>query len=190
MRITVALFCLLVAGSASAQEAHVLPGSRPDAEVRNASSVADTSNIAADTSNLWSRYLEAERWAASSDRRSHRTAAQEYLDVLRLLSKRPLNEDLRPDIVSRLVTRIVEPLLWIGALSEEDLGPEGLPHDVWPLLEHWWRQTDPMPATVLNERLIEHLRRVAFAAETYADAQGSVDDRGKLYVRLGRPSHR
>lgn len=59
------------------------------------------------------------------------------------------------------------------------------------LLEAWWRQEDPLPATAPNERLREHLRRVAHAREEYSHpdetAPPLIDARGDIYVRLGAP---
>lgn len=58
------------------------------------------------------------------------------------------------------------------------------------MLEKWWRSQDPMPATLWNERIAEHLERVTEAEVSYAssDSPSGFDDRGKLYVRLGPPS--
>lgn len=57
-------------------------------------------------------------------------------------------------------------------------------------LERWWRRGDPMPGTLHNERLIEHIERVAVATEQYGcqDRLSGFDDRGKVFVRYGDPS--
>ncbi|HEX9654687.1 MAG TPA: GWxTD domain-containing protein [bacterium] len=57
------------------------------------------------------------------------------------------------------------------------------------LLRQFWRQQDLTPATPVNERLLEHLQRVAYARRhfTKEDARG-FDDRGGVYVRFGPPS--
>ena len=62
----------------------------------------------------------------------------------------------------------------------------------------WWNGQDPLPATPANERLVEHLRRVAEAERRFpappptaggADASGvGYDDRGVVYVRYGEPA--
>lgn len=51
----------------------------------------------------------------------------------------------------------------------------------------WWRSQDPAPVTQKNERIIEHLRRVAYARQSYRYGQSPtrLDDRGKTYVRYG-----
>ena len=55
----------------------------------------------------------------------------------------------------------------------------------------WWRSQDTLPATQDNERLEEHLTRIAFVTQQYRDEddERGFDDRGEIYVRLGRPSH-
>lgn len=57
------------------------------------------------------------------------------------------------------------------------------------ILREYWRSQDLTPATMVNERLIEHLQRVEFACQHYAsDNLRGFDDRGKIYVRFGRPT--
>lgn len=58
-----------------------------------------------------------------------------------------------------------------------------------PALAAWWRGQDPVPRTGRNERVEEHLQRVAVAQETYAYERGrrGFDARGEVYVRLGPP---
>lgn len=56
----------------------------------------------------------------------------------------------------------------------------------------WWRSEDPMPATLENERVIEHLERVAYAQEHFAQSERltGFDERGDIYLRYGAPKHR
>ncbi|MFQ6113170.1 MAG: GWxTD domain-containing protein [bacterium] len=57
------------------------------------------------------------------------------------------------------------------------------------ILKEYWRSQDLTPATLVNERLIEHLQRVEFAFKHYAsDNVRGFDDRGKIHVRFGRPT--
>ena len=53
----------------------------------------------------------------------------------------------------------------------------------------WWHRQDPLPATYHNERIEEHLYRVYYAKQHYASRRDSleVDDRGRIFVRFGRP---
>ena len=64
--------------------------------------------------------------------------------------------------------------------------------DFWNLdgsaLSTWWRSQDPAPATRINERLIEHLERIAHAKTHYVN-DDRFDDRGLVYIRLGEPAH-
>ena len=54
----------------------------------------------------------------------------------------------------------------------------------------WWRSQDVLPATRANERMQEHLERVAYAEQHYRydGRMTRLDDRGEVYVRLGKPS--
>jgi len=53
----------------------------------------------------------------------------------------------------------------------------------------WWRSQDPLPASVVNERMVEHIRRVNYALEHYAcpSCGTGYDDRGEIFVRYGKP---
>ena len=57
------------------------------------------------------------------------------------------------------------------------------------LSEAFWAGRDPAPATVANERWIEHCRRVAYAREHFGEHEFPWDARGEVYVRYGRPDH-
>lgn len=64
---------------------------------------------------------------------------------------------------------------------EVDLTPEAS-----RVLTGWWRSQDPLPASRINERVHEHLRRAMYAQSNYSD-DGRIDDRGKTYIRFGKP---
>ena len=49
----------------------------------------------------------------------------------------------------------------------------------------WWHGQDPLPATPRNERLEEHLRRLAHARSAFGGE--AFDARGEVYVRFGPP---
>ncbi|MBT5829702.1 MAG: GWxTD domain-containing protein, partial [Candidatus Latescibacteria bacterium] len=53
----------------------------------------------------------------------------------------------------------------------------------------FWTRTDPSPLTRVNERLIEHYRRVAYARTNFGQGRFPWDDRGEVYVRFGEPDH-
>ena len=51
----------------------------------------------------------------------------------------------------------------------------------------FWASRDPKPATAVNERLVEHYRRVMHAREHYSKGQQPWDRRGGIYIRYGEP---
>ena len=53
----------------------------------------------------------------------------------------------------------------------------------------WWHRADPLPATIHNERIEEHLYRVYYAKRNYSASRDSlgIDDRGRIFIRLGDP---
>lgn len=57
-------------------------------------------------------------------------------------------------------------------------------------LTKWLRSQDPLPSTGENERVQEHVRRIAVAEEHYGHERRptGLDDRGETYVRFGTPA--
>lgn len=51
----------------------------------------------------------------------------------------------------------------------------------------FWATRDPKPATAVNERLVEHYRRVMHAREHFSRGQQPWDRRGGIYIRYGEP---
>ncbi|NUM82094.1 GWxTD domain-containing protein [bacterium] len=52
----------------------------------------------------------------------------------------------------------------------------------------FWKKRDPNPIDPVNQRLIEHYRRLDFARQSYGrPLKPWYDDRGLIYVRLGKP---
>ncbi|MXX02414.1 MAG: tetratricopeptide repeat protein [Gemmatimonadetes bacterium] len=65
---------------------------------------------------------------------------------------------------------------------------EGTDRDeVW---RAFWNARDSNPATVENERLVEHYKRVMYVRLHFADGQQPYDRRGEVYVRYGAPDDR
>ena len=54
----------------------------------------------------------------------------------------------------------------------------------------FWNERDSNPATIENERLVEHYRRVMFARIHFSGGQQPYDRRGEIYVRYGEPDDR
>ena len=96
------------------------------------------------------------------------------------------------------------PVLPADVRAEVGGSPETLAPDAGATLVSWWQAQDPLPVTAANERLDEHLARVAEAERRFptpprppapggADRAGSgadragFDARGAVYVRFGEP---
>lgn len=54
----------------------------------------------------------------------------------------------------------------------------------------FWNERDSNPATVENERLVEHYRRVMYARVHFSGGQQPYDRRGEMYIRYGAPDDR
>jgi GWxTD domain-containing protein len=61
-------------------------------------------------------------------------------------------------------------------------------------LGQFWKGRDPLFLTSVNERLMEHCRRVAYANLRFSDPTRSIagwqTDRGQVYIRYGKPLSR
>lgn len=60
-------------------------------------------------------------------------------------------------------------------------------------LKVFWKRLDPTPDTVVNERLIEHIRRMRYADNNFSAShrqKGYDTDKGRVYVKYGAPSDR
>ena len=119
-------------------------------------------------------------------------AAQAYLDLIEIA------ETFTTEAEQRLVERHVAQLLtlWPEAerprLVEEGKAKKGrlrLMPGAGATIAAWWRGQDLELATQRNERLEEHLLRVAQAEDRYRydEALTGYDDRGAIFVRLGKP---
>jgi GWxTD domain-containing protein len=83
---------------------------------------------------------------------------------------------------------LYEDVLDILSLEELNAYPKA-PHRGRYLLNAWQKR-DPTPATLENERLVEHYQRLAFARRRYSSFQPrGYDDRGMIYVRYGPPDN-
>ncbi|MSS71615.1 MAG: GWxTD domain-containing protein [Candidatus Latescibacteria bacterium] len=57
-------------------------------------------------------------------------------------------------------------------------------------LKRFWGQRDPNLLTEVNERHLEHYRRVWYARQNFAARKQPLDRRGEVYIRFGEPDHR
>lgn len=119
-------------------------------------------------------------------------AAQVYLDLIENA------ETVTEDVQQRLVERHVAQLLTLWPEDErprlvEDgqarAGRLRLLPGAGATMAAWWRGQDLELTTDRNERLEEHLLRVAQAERRYRydEALTGYDDRGEVFVRLGEP---
>ncbi|MXY96679.1 MAG: tetratricopeptide repeat protein, partial [Gemmatimonadetes bacterium] len=54
----------------------------------------------------------------------------------------------------------------------------------------FWNERDSNPATIENERLVEHYRRVMYARIHFSEKKFPYDRRGEIHVRYGEPDDR
>ncbi len=119
-------------------------------------------------------------------------AGREYLRLLESLDWYPYTGDevaLPLDHLKHLTLVLPDALQReIGLDRVEKEGLAALSDEAGARLRAWWRSRDVAPASRNNERVEEHLRRVVYAQAKYADGD-DYDDRGRVYIRLGEPSH-
>ena len=58
------------------------------------------------------------------------------------------------------------------------------------LVKRFWTAHDPDLTTTINERLLEHYRRVWYALGAYSTGKQPWDRRGEVYIRFGEPDYR
>ncbi len=58
------------------------------------------------------------------------------------------------------------------------------------LVKRFWTAHDPDLTTAINERLLEHYRRVWYALGAYSSGRQPWDRRGEVYIRFGEPEYR
>jgi GWxTD domain-containing protein len=99
-----------------------------------------------------------------------------------------LNVDVTRAMLGRNFDDTLEILSLIASRDEleglRDAPPEGRA-EAW---SEFWAARDPEPATVRNEALEEHLRRVRHVMKEFSNVQpGWRTDRGRVYIRYGPP---
>ena len=58
------------------------------------------------------------------------------------------------------------------------------------MAQRFWAERDPDYTTQVNERLLEHYRRVWYARTYFSKRKQPWDRRGEVYIRYGEPDHR
>lgn len=135
-----------------------------------------------------------QRVFADNDRANYTLASAAYLRLLQEVDNTDL-ADRDQDVLARH-------LRYVALIMPEDVRSRvGLPSEEASInadvlssvdseaLMEWWRREDPFPATQRNERVREHLKRVAHAHAHYAapERASGLDARGEIYIRLGAP---
>ncbi|MCH8960249.1 MAG: carboxypeptidase-like regulatory domain-containing protein, partial [Bacteroidetes bacterium] len=126
------------------------------------------------------------------DKKAYEPAAQAYLDLLEQADTM-LSEEEHEIVLSHVAQML--PVLTdeerLRVMGKKDVGPLLQRLELQPgagsFLATLWRTQDPLPASALNERVAEHLARVAYSLNNYAfsAARTGFDDRGKAYVQYG-----
>lgn len=77
------------------------------------------------------------------------------------------------------------------ATAEEIRALEGLTgREREHYLVAFWLRKDSTPTSPVNERQLEHYRRVHYARQNYGEGRQPWDRRGEVYITLGHPDHR
>ena len=119
-------------------------------------------------------------------------AARAYLYLLESLDWYPYLDDeadlarAHLDALAIILPEDLQQKTGLDRLERDGL--DALAEGAGARLVAWWRSRDVAPATRNNERLEEHLSRVLYAEEHYQH-RGSFDDRARVYIQLGAPSH-
>ena len=120
---------------------------------------------------------------------------QAQFEVLSLVSEQQygqLHEALEDYVAmlggdERAIYRDLRHVIPPGEVRDWDAltGPER--EMVW---RDFWNDRDSNPATIENERLVEHYRRVMYARIHFSGGQQPFDRRGEIYIRYGEPDDR
>lgn len=148
---------------------------------------------------------EDPEWIAPADaliRTTFATRTHTYYEVatqtyLTLLEQAEKSEQLEGGVREKILQHVLEAAFILPAQIKQRIGidPATAPKETTDLtlyteagqiLTAWWRTQDARVASPSNERLMEHLTRVAHARDAYM-TDGYVDARGRVYIRLGPP---
>ncbi|MCA9735250.1 MAG: GWxTD domain-containing protein [Deferribacteres bacterium] len=93
------------------------------------------------------------------------------------------------DYNMRMLNRLHTDILEIQTVTEDKIWNQLKNNKLRAdFIAHFWKQRDPTRATLANERLFEHYKRLLYARENYGnDSARTFDDRGRVYVRYGVP---
>ena len=97
------------------------------------------------------------------------------------------------DYVSKIapdVRRLYEDIALVASGEELGTFSESVGADRESYLKRFWNGKDPDLSTPVNERLLEHYRRVWHALTEFSEGRQPWDARGDVYIRFGEPDHR
>ena len=97
------------------------------------------------------------------------------------------------DYVSQLTPErqaLYEDITLVASNEELKAYGQALGSDRAAYLKRFWNGKDPDLSTQVNERLLEHYRRVWYALTDFSKGKQPWDARGDVYVRFGEPDHR
>ncbi len=99
-------------------------------------------------------------------------------------AERALYEDIRPVAYPEEMAEYEATDRKNGATDGEEKGQREA------FLRRFWGQRDPNLLTEVNERLLEHYRRVWYARQNFSKGKQPWDRRGEVYIRFGEPDYR
>ena len=78
----------------------------------------------------------------------------------------------------------------VASSKEADAFLEATEQEREELWRIYWAARDPDPTTRINERLVEHYRRLIYSRLHFSTGKDPWDRRGEIYVRYGHPDDR
>lgn len=78
----------------------------------------------------------------------------------------------------------------VASSKESDAFLEAAEQEREELWRTYWAARDPDPTTRINERLVEHYRRIIYSRLHFSTGKDPWDRRGEIYVRYGHPDDR
>jgi GWxTD domain-containing protein len=147
----------------------------------------------ADTLTVQEAHTELTTLMAGAQLDRPKRAAELYRRILRAAGAGEHSALVRRH-VAQLAPILPDPLVDAITRAGSVNRPEQwrLSPDAGTRLLRWWRRHDSLPATGTNERMEQHLQRVAHARHHFRTPNrlAQYDDRGEIYVRFGPPKQR
>lgn len=114
---------------------------------------------------------------------SHLQAEKQYAQALKIYSE-------YLDLLDPEEKALYTDLRYVASEKEYETYRQAPDADKPAIWKKFWASRDPDPATEVNERLVEHYRRVMYARENFSRSQYPWDRRGEIYIRYGEPDDR